>query len=425
MMQEQRLPEYDDCWECFQPKLFYYMVEIIVEATETRPAYITTHAIVLAQILNAFMGIVIILIVWAFLKSMPADNEQLKIVAFALTAFNPKLIGINAQATNDTLAILLSTLSLYFAMLFLRKEKIVDLLVCIIFLSLGLAAKTNIVITAVAILTALLVKAYISKRGFVLFSMTLFLSGIAFLSFLNPLTQYWTNHQKYGFFATTNKGIYPFPFPDFSEKSYFARPGITSIKDGILNFKYLNLLKYPRLTNDKINYPDHRTSLWTQVYARAYSVHFDNWPQSWSTEGNEYFPLTRAIYVLALVPTAMLIIGAGIGLSQFLVTLFANLPSTLRTMDYGLFVIVFWFYIAFLILYSLLYRDFSFMKAIFIYPALLSFIVFFIQSGNALQRILKNHKWFTASLSLLSTCLVILYILDIYTLTVHLHSLLN
>jgi hypothetical protein len=128
--------------------------------------------------------------------------------------------------------------------------------------------------------------------------------------------------------------------------------------------------------------------------------------------------------MLALLPFAMLLLGAGLSLAEFLRALFRNLPDSLYKVDYGLFDTLFWGHVAFIILYVLQFRDFSMMKAIFIYPALFAFLVLFIKSGNAVQRVLNENKWFIVTLSSLVTVLVILYGIDIYILSKHLYSLL-
>lgn len=398
------------------------MVTLVVKAAGLPTGQITSQVILSAQIINALMGIMLTAIIWAYIRSIPIDNDPLKAAAFALTALNPNLIGINAQATNDTLAILLSTLAIISARSYLRREKGAVLAVCMICICLGLAAKTNVVVAAFAIMASLLAKWYAFRQRFMLVSAILFLAGIMILSVLNPLTQYWTNRQKYGAMVLMNRGVQPYPFPDFLEKSYYARPGITSILDGIFTFKYGSLLRYPRLTNAPFHYPAHRTSLWTQIYAHAQSIHFDNWPPSWGSHGTEYFSLTRAVFILALLPTAVLIIGAAGNLSKFLAGLFNKSSSSLRAMDYGIFTILFWSHIAFIMIYSLLYRDFSNMKAIFIFPALISFNILFIDSGDALQRTF-NHKGLAVLFLSISAFLVILYCVDTYTLFIHLHSL--
>jgi hypothetical protein len=421
IMQERHLPNINACLECFHPKLFHYTLALIFETLGINVNDVTSQTI-LAQLLNAILGTGLILIIWKFLQSLSIETESLKLSAFALIAFNPSLIGINAQATNDTLAILLATVAIYVTWLFLGQERGMQVLAVILFISLGIATKTNIFVTAFAILFALFVKAFTKPQRAMFYSAASFLPIVLILSFFNPLTQYRTNYQNFGSAVGMNKPKQP--FPAFFEKSYVARPGIVSIQDGIFTFKFISLMEYPRLTNNAEGYPAHRTSLWTQIFAHANSVHFDNWPISWSTRGNESFPLTRAIYLLSLLPFVMILLGAAISLAKFLRILLGNFPSLLRTVDFGLFDALFWSHVAFIILYALQFRDFSMMKAIFVYPGILSFTVLFIQSGNAIQRRLRKNKWFFPTFYVVVTVLVILYSLDIYTLSSHLYSLL-
>lgn len=56
-------------------------------------------------------------------------------------------------------------------------------------------------------------------------------------------------------------------------------------------------------------YPRHRTSVWTQVYARTHSIHFDAWPPAWASSHPLVLNLTRVIFVLALLPTALVLTG--------------------------------------------------------------------------------------------------------------------
>jgi hypothetical protein len=421
-MRDGRLPGVDDCLECFHPKLFHYVFALIFRAVGIDVNDITSQTI-LVQLINAFLGTILILIVWNFLRSLSTENEYLKLIAFALTAFNPDLIGINAQATNDTLSILFATLAIYSIWLFLKQERGILLLAGILFQSLGIATKANIFVTAFAIVFTLFVKAFSSGQRRMLYSAALFLPAVLILSFLNPLTQYLTNYQNYGSVVGMNKPKQP--FPAFFEKSYVVRPGIVSIQDGFFTFKLISLMEYPRLTNNAEGYASHRTSLWTQLYARANSVHFPNWPISWSTKGNENFPLTRAIYILALLPLAILLFGAGMSLAELFRAVFRKLPDSLRAADYGLFDALFWSHIGFMILLALEFRDFSTMKAIYLYPVLLSFQILFIKSGNVIQRVLRGNKWFLPIISSVVTILVVLYSLDIYTLSKHLYSLLT
>lgn len=422
IMREGRLPGVDECLECFHPKLFHYAFALIFRAAGIDVNDITSQTI-LVQLINAFLGTILILIIWNFLNALSIENESLKLIVFSLTAFNPDLIAITAQATNDTLSILFATLAIYSIWLFLRQEQGTLLLAGILFLSLGVATKPNIFVTAFAIVFTLFVKAFSRRQRTMLYSAALFLPAILILSFLNPLTQFLTNYQNYGSIVGMNKPKQP--FPAFFEKSYLARPGIVSIQDGIFTFKFISLMEYPRLTNNVEGYAAHRTSLWTQLYARANSAHFANWPVSWSTKGDENFLLSRVIYVLALLPFAMLLLGIGISLAEFLRAVFRKSPDSLRMADYGLFDALFWSHIGFMILLTFQFRDFAAMKAIYLYPVLLSFQVLFIKSGNAIQNVLKENKWFMPIVSAATIILVVLYSLDIYTLSKQLYSLLT
>lgn len=420
IMLEKRLPEFQDCGECSHPKFFHYTMAVALQAANISADNIPAQY-VFTQIVNSLLGIVTLLVIWAFIDSLSIVDERLKVIAFTLTAFNPKLIGINAQATSDTFAIFLSTLTLYFAYRFIKEEKRSMLFACLIFASLGLATKINTVAITGAVFVALLVKSYKSKRSAELLSVALFVVGVLAFSLLNPLTQYVSNYQKYGNVVVMNAAYFTFPLPSFFEKSYYLRPGLVSIQDGIFTFKYINLLEYPRLTNEATNYPAHRTSLWTQVYARAHSVHFDNWPASWASTGDEYFALTRTIYILALFPTALLVLGAIMSFTKFLTAIFSSRSSPiLAEMNYGLFVAAFLSSAVFISLFSILYRDFSTMKAIFIYPAILSFPALFIEAG----KVFNGNKWFIALLSTITTLLVVLYSADVIAMIIHLQSLL-
>ena len=62
------------------------------------------------------------------------------------------------------------------------------------------------------------------------------------------------------------------PLPHLIEKTNPTRPGLTSVVDGLLTFRYVDLLRHPRNTQGRRVYPRHRTSVWTQVYARTHSI---------------------------------------------------------------------------------------------------------------------------------------------------------
>jgi hypothetical protein len=155
--------------------------------------------------------------------------------------------------------------------------------------------------------------------------------------------------------------------------------------------------------------PAHRVSLWAQLYGSANFAHFPEWPTSWQV----YWPLIlnigRCIFVLALFPT-----GAG-ALCFIIIWIRKLLDLIFRGRfeeESWVHILLLTGYLAFVVIYTWEYRDFTTMKAIFILPALIS-IVFFVAKGleacfNRLQSA-AMHFLMQAGLGIL----VILYIMDI------------
>ena len=212
------------------------------------------------------------------------------------------------------------------------------------------------------------------------------------------------------------------PLPDFFVQTSAYRPGILSIQDGIFTFKFIDLLRYPRIENGDI-YPPSRTSLWTQLYGRANSVHFDNWPESWSTTGDQGFALSRAIYILALLPTLLLLVGAAMEIFLFLKSLIKRDPELAAATHFGLTALTFHGFVLFIILYALEYRDFSVMKAIFLYPAMLTFPLLFLRAGEWLNaHLAERFRWLRTGFIVWMVALFVLYSADIVTMIVLLYS---
>ncbi len=256
-----RLPEKADCWECFQPKLFTYTAAKVLQLTglnNTNPE----RMILYVELLNFFAGFTTLLVIGFFLNKLPGRSELLKILAFGLVAFNPALIGINSQATNDPFVILFSTLALFFTYAFLHEKRLVTFLFILLFTVLAISSKATGWIPAIAIFLALLINAWMEKPPLFLplGIAGLFAVLVIITSIFNPLNQYIPNYRDYGSPILTN--IDKRPFPHFLERTYTDRPGIVSIQDGFFTFKFMDLLRHPRIENGN-DYPAHRTSLWT------------------------------------------------------------------------------------------------------------------------------------------------------------------
>ena len=123
----------------------------------------------------------------------------------------------------------------------MNNNKIVYVFVSGFFVAMGVATKTNIWATTLAIFLTLLVKSIKEKSFLETLIAVVFLLGVSIVTLLNPLSQYLVNLQKYGTPVTLN--VVKEPFPAFFEKTYIRRPGILSIQDGIFTFKFIDLLR--------------------------------------------------------------------------------------------------------------------------------------------------------------------------------------
>ncbi len=379
ILDSQSLPTREDCWECFQPKLFHVVFAAGIKAIgwEHQAAY---RQNIIGQTINFLLAGVHLIVIWIFIKELPFGSMRLKIPAFALLALNPALIGINSQATNDTFVILFSTLALFYTYRFFQQRRSSKLVFAGLFSLLSVSSKTNGWVTVCAIAIALAIQQWAQmkeegRRNILL--PVIFLIAVALLSVVNPLNQYVVNWQMYGSPVLLN--IEPEPLPPFWGKPSGPANGIWYIGDGFFTFKFLSLLRHPRLDIDSPEYLPHQTSFWTILYGRAHSVNFDNALPSWSTSDTTLFALTRSMFVLALLPTLALFFGAILEMMMFMKGVWQRNGSLLRAKAFGLFAFAFWGYVLFEMLYALEYRSITVIKSIFIYPAMLSFPYMFLR----------------------------------------------
>ena len=165
ILENEKLPKKSDCWECFQPKLFHYTAANILEIPFVEKARQVISIPLAAELINFVFGLVNLIVIAYFIIRLPVKNEILKILAFGLVALNPKLIGINSQFTNDTFAILFSTLALYFTFRFHQKPKWVSFFLSILFCVLAISSKTNTWVTCIAILISFFIKAWVQRNN--------------------------------------------------------------------------------------------------------------------------------------------------------------------------------------------------------------------------------------------------------------------
>src|SRR5262249_14119177 len=101
--------------------LYHLTIAAIFKAMAI-PAEDQAGQVRVAQMVSSAAGIVILLVVLLLLRTLDLP-ERARFFAVALVALNPTLIGINAQATNDSFVYLFGPLSLYFGYRFFQAPK--------------------------------------------------------------------------------------------------------------------------------------------------------------------------------------------------------------------------------------------------------------------------------------------------------------
>jgi hypothetical protein len=192
---------------------------------------------------------------------------------------------------------------------------------------------------------------------------------------------YYSYQRQYGTPFVTNSS--PSPHPHLLYETFVARPGLTSVLYGLFTFRLVDLLRHPESNDDPTQYPRHRTSLWSRVYAQAHSAHFESWPPSWKARSQLVLQITRALILLGLVPTMLVAWGfaamardAALGYRQACRRCFGagNDDALARRWPATLLLLVAAAgYLTFAAMYSIRLRDYASMKTIFILPALPAF----------------------------------------------------
>jgi hypothetical protein len=425
---EHRIPDKDEVDEAFQPKLYHMVVAALWKIVPTQSLPLRIR---IAQLVSCTAGILTLLVALHFIISQVKVSAKVRFIAFSLLALNPKLIGINAQATNDSFVILFASLSLYFGYGFFERRLVKDFFWMTAFAILAGLSKGNGLVVGIAIVLVFALALIQGWDGHSLTRRQIFFYGTIFLAayvaVVPMLGPYWEHYRRYGSPFVIN--MRPALFPHVFEKTFVYRPpaekpapGVTSIADALLTFRLLDMLRTPVITNDPDRYPQHRTSLWSQLYGRAHFVHFDAWPRAWQLPEVRWqwatrlvWNLGRLIFLCALLPTILLLVAV---LRRFVAALRWVIKAQDPPVQFGQWLLdlsVFG-YIAFIVAYSLRYRDFTVMKAIFIFPGLLGFLTLFSCECARFYAWCEHKKPIRSSADMVFAFLCLLYTADVLVL---------
>ncbi|HEY4787705.1 MAG TPA: phospholipid carrier-dependent glycosyltransferase [Bacteroidales bacterium] len=389
-----KIPEPQDCWECNQQKLYHFTVAKLWTFLQLNT---DKERFLLAQLINAIAGIFTIVICWLFIKKQPF-RESAKLLCFSLVALNPGLIAINAQASNDSFVILFGTIVIYSLYKLMNKPTIKSFLILLIFSILAGITKTNSLVLIVGVISVLVIK--IISNGNYKFSLnkgywgSLIIYLIATMLTVGYFGEYFSNYKKYG-----KPLVYTVPtgeMPHLYKKTSFFRPGVQSIIEGYFTFRIIDMIKHPIITNDKYSYPLHRTSVWSQLYGRANFIYFDDWPPGpWQCNDPKMMTIGRVALSLALIPFLFFLFGLIMDFRIWSALFFRRKIDFLRNSNEWIFHIFIVGYLIFIILFTAIGRDFSYMKMIYIFPGILAVLIPLLKGGEYVYKnILKNRILF-------------------------------
>ncbi|MGH7659114.1 MAG: glycosyltransferase family 39 protein [Gemmatimonadales bacterium] len=409
---ENRIPDETELHQSYHPKLFHGTAALIWRILPDPSLENATRA---AQLLNAVAGIVTILAALALLRRLNLSPRTL-VLAFGFIALNPRLIAINVQAANDSFVILFGALTLFFGYRFFEHWRWTHFLGMLASAVLATLSKSSglVLFLGVAGVFGLALAggrrlAPCVPRRAAAYGVLFVAAYLVLAGWLGP---YWGYYREYGTPLISNHETPPFPY--FFKKTYYGRPGVTSIAQTLLTFRLIDLIRHPISSQQKDTYPIHRTSLWSHVYGSTHFSRFDSHPQTWRTRSRIVHWWGRAILILALFPTALLVSG----MVRWAVRLGRDwIKATRRreSLSEALLLLAFAGIVAAICFYALRQRSFTSMKAIYIFPAMLGALAIFAVEYDRLISRLRPSLRLAAESAI--AALLVLYLGDIAILT--------
>jgi hypothetical protein len=406
--EQDRLPAYGELAQSYHPKLYHVTAAVI---WELGPWSSDRSLVVAAQLVSCAAGVLTLLLVRKMLREWEL-SEQTQFFALGFVALNPKLIGLSAQATNDSFVILFVTLTLITGGAFLKQRTLRSSLPLALSLLGAIYSKGSGLVVLVAVAALILVLVLGREKAAPQLRDALARHGLPVLLVCIALPSiygtYRTTYEQTGSPFSIN--VPADPLPSVIERTYRQRPGTISIVDSFLTFRFADLLAHPVISNDATLYPFHRTSLWSQVYGRTAYLHFDQWPPSWMETSPLVLALGRFILVLALFPCILLLIGLVRGtrlLRESLAT------GHLRDQDLPtlLLILTALGYLGMVVVMALRYRDYATMKAEYVFPALLGFLFLWCRTTDSCLRWLRRRM--PKVRALVGSALVLLMLLQV------------
>lgn len=411
------IPSKDTCWQCYHPPLFYVISAVIGRFSFNLGADYF-QVIKILQFVSCLYGVATIWVIYLILKRLPLSDFA-RLLAFGTVCFLPRHIYASAMYSNDTMASLAVSLSVYLTIVAIDKR----------FSPLSLAALS--VIAGLALLTkytALIVLPAIAVAFGIAFLWGMFASrkkiAVSFLlTMIFPLLilswQIGTDMKRYGMPFPSNMG--------FLNRGTLHIPGQGNMS--FFNFKPWEVIATPVLT------PESSRSFWTGVYG---SFWFDLEPKFlqftdhdiiWWSRYYNYLQGKENIWPGISLSRGTWLIGSGLifmGLMPLLLAVLGFLGSLfgkwgvmhkgkdwIDTSKISMFPILFISNAVGVILVAMKYTTFSFLKATYFLNSL-SALAVFLGVGVMLLDRGRVMRYIIASFFAVLFFLVTIHILHIF-----------
>ncbi len=277
------LPRADALEQAYHPPLYYLLAAPLLRAA----------GLVGVQALSLVFSIASLVLIGSLLRQLPWIREATRLWCLALAAFHPQLILFSLFISNDTLAIFLGALILHQAWQVQLSPSLGRVLLLGTFLGLGLLTKAVFVVFVfpLGLFLWLVGRRYGWPCSQTMSRLALFLGIAGVLG----CYRYVENLVLFG-----NPAISNLDFGDWTEEQRPTWLGLYSL----LDFNLFKLIRDPLISPATVHsYP-------LMIYG---SFWYALIPES-TFQGNLIPPFNRIgsmIYVAALVPTLLMVLGAG------------------------------------------------------------------------------------------------------------------
>lgn len=363
------------CMLCSHAKLYHYVLALWWQLTGSEDG-----SRIMGNLLNFAAGMVLLWVFYAYARNA-AYSPQVRVLALAFMAFNGALVGIFSQTTNDGFCILFSSLAIFFLDRLLASSTLRHIIAATAFAILAALSKASGWVifgcgTAILGVTLLAVDAR-RRRQFAVAAVVFVLGFLAVVPFVNPYRENLVRFHT------------PFVNDEFEVallKMEVPRPAITWVYEDLLTFRIFDLLHQPYV--DFLTVPSHRSSLWSQLYAKMMVLRFEQ--HIWPNLDPRLLSLGRLCLILGLLPLAALLVGTARrlrstwrGVSGQGVRWFAKNHAWQHLVYAGVTLAAL---IALVVTYRRQMLLFIWMKVIYLFPAVLAFFALFLDGLESLWR---------------------------------------